>query len=84
MNEWRHPGQKRKERESVESYKELPWEDFHEFFEVFNANACGGESVTRSVLLLMLMTGLRVNAVAAMEWSEVDQEKACGWCLEHE
>ena len=41
------PGQKRKERESVESYKELPWEDFPRFFEVFNANACGGESVTR-------------------------------------
>ena len=31
----------------------------------------------------MLMTGLRVNAVAAMEWSEVDQGKA--WMVpEHE
>ena len=73
------PGQKKKERESVESYADLKWKEFPEFFQVFNANACGGESVTRGALLLLLMTGLRVDAVAGMEWSEVDQGEGVWW-----
>jgi len=69
------PGQKKEERERVESYADLKWDEFPEFFQVFNANACGGESITRGALLLLLMTGLRVDAATGMEWSEVDAEK---------
>lgn len=50
-------------------------EDFPEFFRVFNANAAGGEVVTRGALLLVLMTGLRVEPITGMEWSEVDERE---------
>jgi integrase len=69
------PKQLKRQREKVVSYADLKWDEFPEFFEVFNANACGGESITRGALLLLLMTGLRVDAVTGMEWSEVDAEK---------
>ena len=69
------PKQLKVQRESVVSYADLKREEMPEFFKVFNANACGGESITRGALLLLWMTGLRVDAVVGMEWSEVDQDQ---------
>ena len=63
------------QRESVVSCADLKLEEITEFFKVFNANACGGESITRGALLLLWMTGLRVDAVVGMEWSEVDLDQ---------
>ena len=69
------PKQLKVQRESVVSYVDLKREEMPEFFKVFNANACGGESITRGALLLLWMTGLRVDAVVGMEWSELDQDQ---------
>ena len=42
--------------------------------ETNNANAPHGDLITRGALLLGLMTGARVAAVAGLRWSEVDEE----------
>lgn len=73
------PKQKQDERSKARSYPDLKRDQVPEFFKVFNANACGGEPVTRGALLLLWMTGLRVDAVVGMEWSEVNQEDGVWW-----
>ena len=69
------PKQKRVQRQSVQSYPDLKRQEVPEFFKVFNANACDGGVVTRGAVLLLWMTGLRVDAVVGMEWSEIDQQE---------
>ena len=46
------------------------------FLETNNANAPHGDVTTRGALLLVLMTGARVAAVAGLGWSEVDEEQS--------
>ena len=44
--------------------------------ETNNANAPNGDLITRGALLLVLMTGARVAAVAGLRWSEMEKEQS--------
>jgi len=51
------------------------WEQLPEFFEIFERNEPNGQISTRGAVLLTFMTGLRVGAISAMRWDEVDRER---------
>ena len=69
------PAERKQWIASTPSYQHLKWDEFPEFFETNNANAPNGDLITRGALLLILMTGARVAAVAGLRWSEVDEEQ---------
>ena len=51
------------------------WEQLPEVFAVFDRNEPNGQVSTRGALLMTFLTGLRVGAVSAMRWEEVDSER---------
>ena len=73
------PKQKKERRQTATSYPDLERDEVLEFFKAFNANACDGSVITRGSLLLLWMTGLRVDCVVGMEWSEVDHDEGVWW-----
>ena len=51
------------------------WEQLPEFFAVFDRNEPNGQLSTRGAVLMTFMTGLRVGAVSAMRWEEIDADR---------
>ena len=70
------PAERKQRVATTQSDKHLKWNELSEFFETHNANAPNGDLITRGALLLILMTGARVAAVAGLRWSEVDEEQS--------